>query len=144
MGLYNIFDIAGSGMGAQAVRLNTVASNLANADVVAGSPADAYRERQPVFATVLDAAASAPGLRANGTDGAPVRVVGIRESQAPPRRSYEPNNPLADGDGYVYRSNVNPIEQMANMISASRSYQSNVELMNTSRQLLERTLRLGQ
>lgn len=141
MGLYNVFDIAGSGMSAQAVRLNSVASNLANADVVSGSPDTAYRARQPVFATVLDNAA---GMAGAGPDGARVRVVGVRESLAPPRKTYAPNNPLADANGYVYHSNVNPIEQMANMISASRSYQSDVEMMNTSRQLLESTLRLGQ
>lgn len=138
MGLYNIFAVAGSGMSAQSVRLNTVASNLANADAAAGSPEDVYRARQVVFQAVMDGAIGG----AEG-GGVPVEVVGIRESQAPPRKAYEPNSPLADAEGYVYYANVNPVEQMANMISASRSYQSDVAVMNTARQLMERTLQLG-
>jgi len=137
MGLFSIFDVAGSGMSAQTVRLNTVASNMANAEVVSGSEAGAYHARQPVFAAIMDAIG---GERAS----VPVQVTGVVESQTPVSREYSPQHPQADADGYVYTSNVNMIEEMANMISASRSYQSNVEVAKTSKQLLMETLRLGQ
>ncbi len=136
MGLYDVFRISGSGMSAQSVRLNTVASNLANADSVSASPEQAYRARQPVFAAVLSV------LNAE-QPSAGVRVAGIVESQAEIPREYQPNHPMADGDGYVYKPNVNSVEEMANMISASRSYQNNVEVLNTSKQLLLKTLNLG-
>ena len=140
MSLYNIFGIAGSGMSAQSVRLNTVASNLANANDVAGSEKAAYRARQPVFAAALQAAQAG-----GGTDAAAVgvHVTGIQESAAPVRKEYQPGNPLADKNGYVYTSNVNTAEQMANMISASRSYQSNVNVVSTTQQLLLNTLQLA-
>lgn len=137
MGLFRIFDVAGSGMSAQTVRLNTVASNMANAEVVSGSEEGAYHARQPVFSAVMDA------MGANGAS-VPVQVTGVTESRAPVSREYSPQHPQADADGYIYLSNVNMIEEMANMISASRSYQSNVEAANTSKQLLLETLRLGQ
>ena len=137
MGLFRIFDVAGSGMSAQTVRLNTVASNMANAEVVSGSEQQAYRAREPVFSAVMDA------LQGN-TASVPVQVSGVVQSNAPVNREYSPQNPKADKDGYVYLSNVNMIEEMANMISASRSYQSNVEVANTSKQLLLDTLRIGQ
>jgi flagellar basal-body rod protein FlgC len=137
MGLFRIFDVAGSGMSAQTVRLNTVASNMANAEVVSGSPETAYHARQPVFAAIMDA-------MSGDNTSVPVKVSGVVESQAPINREYSPQHPQADADGYVYLSNVNMIEEMANMISASRSYQSNVEVANTSKQLLLETLRLGQ
>ncbi|MEZ5542599.1 MAG: flagellar basal body rod protein FlgC [Pseudomonadota bacterium] len=137
MGLFSIIDIAGSGMSAQTVRLNTVASNMANAEVVSGSPDSAYHARQPVFAAVMDAIQGDPAA-------VQVQVSGVVESQAPVNREYSPQHPQADADGYVYLSNVNMIEEMANMISASRSYQSNVEVANASKQLLLETLRLGQ
>ncbi|WP_456378757.1 flagellar basal body rod protein FlgC [Thiolapillus sp.] len=136
MGLYDVFNISGSGMSAQSVRLNTVASNLANADSVSASPEQAYRARQPVFAAVFSA------LNAD-KQSAGVRVAGIVESQAEIPREYQPNHPMADNDGYVYKPNVNTVEEMANMISASRSYQNNVEVLNTSKQLLLKTLNLG-
>ncbi|WP_456417498.1 flagellar basal body rod protein FlgC [Thiolapillus sp.] len=136
MGLYDVFNISGSGMSAQSVRLNTVASNLANADSVSSSPEKAYRARQPVFAAVLSV------LNAD-QQSAGVRVAGIVESQADIPREYQPNHPLSDADGYVYKPNVNTVEEMANMISASRSYQNNVEVLNTSKQLLLKTLNLG-
>lgn len=139
MSLFNIFDIAGSSLSAQSLRLNTTASNMANADTVSSTPQQAYRARQPVFAAVMNAL----GGNQDETDVA-VKVLGIVESQAPVRSQYEPNNPLADALGYVYTSNVNPIEEMANMISASRSYQSNLEVINTSKQLMLRTLAMGQ
>ncbi|HJW05087.1 MAG TPA: flagellar basal body rod protein FlgC [Rhodanobacter sp.] len=137
MSLFSIFNVAGSGMAAQSLRLNTVASNLANADSVATTPQAAYRAREPLFATVknqLDGA-DAPG------EG--VQVLGVTESQAAIPSRYEPGNPLADADGYVYGSNVNPVDELVNMISASRSYQNNVEVMNSTRQLMQKTLDLG-
>lgn len=129
-----IFDIAGSAMNAQMLRMNTTASNLANADTVSGTEAGAYRARSPVFSTVMADAANAGGIDVNG----------ISESQAPVPKRYEPGNPMADKDGYVFGSNVDPIEEMANMISASRAYQSNAEVFNTTKTLMLRTLQLGQ
>ncbi|WP_421621583.1 flagellar basal body rod protein FlgC [Alkalilimnicola ehrlichii] len=150
MSLFKVFDVSGSGMNAQQTRLNTVASNLANSETVAGSPEQAYRSRQPVFASVLQAAQQG---QSTGNPGHPgearganvgVRVEDIVQSDAPVQPLYMPNHPQADEQGYVYRSNVNPVEEMTNMISASRSYQNNVEVMNTSKELLLQTLRLGQ
>tara|TARA_R110002050_G_scaffold9504_1_gene32933 strand:+ start:74041 stop:74454 length:414 start_codon:yes stop_codon:yes gene_type:complete len=137
MSLFNVFDIAGSGMSAQSLRLNTTASNLANADSVSSSVDQVYRTRSPVFSAVLDDAQQ--GYKQGG-----VQVRGIVESQAPVRQEYNPSHPLANPDGYVFHSNVDPIAEMANMMSASRSYQNNVEIANTSKQLLLRTLQLGQ
>ena len=135
MSLFNIFDISGSAMSAQNIRLNTTASNLANSETVSSSEAEAYRSRQPVFATVFD--------RVNkGVAG--VRVDGVVVSDAPIYREYSPENSMADENGYIYKSNVNTVEEMANMISASRSYQNSVEVMKTSKELLLNTLRLGQ
>jgi flagellar basal-body rod protein FlgC len=136
MGLYNVFRIAGSALSAQSVRLNTVSSNLANAESVSSTAKDAYRAREPVFASVLSSVNGGPA-------SVGVKVAAIVESQAEPVREYQPNNPLADADGYVYRANVNPVEEMANMISASRSYQNSVEVLNTSKELLLKTLTLG-
>ena len=141
MSSFKAFDIAGSGMAAQSVRLNTTASNLANADSVSGDPAAVYRARHPIFEAVKASLAT----QNSGADGNPaVRVRGIYESQAPANARYEPGNPLADAKGYVYAPAVNVVEEMVNMISASRSYQNNVEVMNTSKDLLLATLRLGQ
>jgi flagellar basal-body rod protein FlgC len=140
--LSNIFDIAGSGMSAESVRLNTVASNLANADSVSGSPNSAYKARYPVFQAVQSSLAAATGPAA-GAD-ASVTVRGIVESTAPGTANYDPGNPLADANGYVYSSNVNVVEQMADMISASRSYQNDADVLNTSKQLMLDTLKLGQ
>lgn len=136
MSLFQVFDVAGSGLTAQSVRLNTVASNLANADTVSGRADKVYRARQPVFASMLKSA------RQDGAAG--VRVVGVVESQAAPRSLYQPDNPVADAQGYVYMPNVRVVEEMANMISASRSFQSNIEIMNTTKQLLMKTLSIGQ
>jgi len=135
---FKIFDVAGSGMSAQSVRLNTVASNLANADSISGDPKTVYKARHPIFEAVK-AAMSAPG-----EGNAAVRVRNIMESQAAPTARYEPGNPLANADGYVYAPNVNVVEEMVDMISASRAYQNNVEVMNTSKELMLATLRLGQ
>lgn len=142
MSLFKIFDIAGSAMSAQSVRLNTTASNLANANTVTGSAAEAYRARQPVFQAVLaeTGAGSAPGDGA----GAAVQVTGVVQTSAPPVRIHDPGHPLADEQGYVYGSNVSVVDEMVNMISASRSYQNSVEVLNTSKELMLRTLSLGQ
>ena len=136
MSLFRVFAVSGSALRAQTVRLNTTASNMANTDSISSSTATTYRARQPVFATQLDAAG-------NEAEVAGVDVLGIVESQAPLRREYRPDHPLAHPQGYVSLPNVNPVEEMANMISASRSYQSNVEVLNTSKQMLMRTLALG-
>jgi flagellar basal-body rod protein FlgC len=140
MSLFSIFNVAGSGMAAQSMRLNTVASNLANADSVASTPEAAYRSREPLFATVKNQFERAGGNKAPGEG---VQVLGVTESQAAIPNRYEPGNPMADADGYVYASNVNPVDELVNMISASRSYQNNVEVMNSTRQLLQKTLDLG-
>jgi flagellar basal-body rod protein FlgC len=132
--MFKVLDIAGSAMNAQMVRLNTTASNMANADSVATTEAEAYRAKQPVFAALLQETANA---------AAGVQVTGIVESQAPVIKRYEPGNPMADADGYVFGSNVNEVEEMANMISASRSFQNNSEVFNTSKDLMMRTLQLG-
>jgi flagellar basal-body rod protein FlgC len=134
MSSFRIFDIAGSALAAQSARLNTVASNLANADSVAGSADQVYRARLPMFQAQLDAA---------HPESSGVKVLGIVESQAEAQKRYEPGNPIADADGYVYAPNVNVVEEMVNMISASRSYQSSVEVMNTAKDLAMRTLTLG-
>ena len=138
MSSFKIFDIAGSGMSAQSVRLNTVASNLANADSVSGDPNNVYRAKHPVFQAVLGS-----GLNADAST-ATVTVSGIAENPAAPASRYDPGNPLADSQGYVYAPNVNIVEEMTDMISASRSYQNNVEVMNTARDLMLDTLKLGQ
>jgi flagellar basal-body rod protein FlgC len=144
MSSFKAFDIAGSGMAAQSVRLNTTASNLANADSVSGTAANVYKPRHPIFEAVR-AQLQAHGAAAGASESNPaVRVRGIYESTAPASQRYEPGNPLADTNGYVFAPAVNVVEEMVNMISASRSYQNNVEVMNTSKDLLLATLRLGQ
>ena len=137
MSLFKVFDIAGSAMSAQSVRLNTTASNLANAETVGSSEETTYRSRHPVFAAMLQA-------MHGENEATGVRVVGVVENQEPLEQRYAPDNPLADADGYVYMPNVNPVDEMVNMISASRSYQNSVEVLNTSKQMLLATLRLGQ
>jgi flagellar basal-body rod protein FlgC len=141
MSSFKAFDIAGSGMAAQSVRLNTTASNLANAESVSGDQASVYKPRHPIFEAVRASLSTRP-TDANGNPA--VKVSGIYESPAPALARYEPGNPLANADGYVYAPAVNVVEEMVNMISASRSYQNNVEVMNTSKDLLLATLRLGQ
>ncbi len=138
MSLFSIFNVAGSGMAAQSLRLNTVASNLANADSVSSTAEGAYRAREPLFAAVQKQVGQAAQA-----DGQGVQVLGVTESQAAIPSRYEPGNPLADADGYVYSSNVNPVDELVNMISASRSYQNNVEVLNSTRQLMQKTLDLG-
>ena len=134
MSVFNVFSIAGSALNAQSARLNAVASNLANADSVAGSNGQPYRAKQVVFA--------ATPIGAEGGQG--VRVTQVVESAAPLRLNYEPSSPFANEQGYVSMPNVNPVEEMVNMISASRSYQTNAEVMNTSKTLLLKTLAIGQ
>ncbi|TAL71619.1 MAG: flagellar basal body rod protein FlgC [Rhodanobacter sp.] len=140
MSLYSIFNVAGTGMAAQSLRLNTVASNLANAESVATTPQGAYRAREPVFAAIHR---QSLGSAADGAAAQGVQVLGVSESQADVPARYEPGNPLANAQGYVYGSNVNPVDELVNMISASRSYQNNVEVMNSAKQLLLQTLNLG-
>jgi flagellar basal-body rod protein FlgC len=137
MALLKVFDVAGSGMSAQTTRLNTVASNLANVNSLSGDPQQVYRARMPVFQSVLD--------RLTGNEAhVGVRVAEVVEKEESPEALYEPGNPLADAEGYVFRSTVDPVEEMANMMSASQSFQSNVEVLNTVKQLLLATLRIGE
>ena len=133
MSMMNIFNVAGSAASAQSQRLNIVASNLANADTVAGPDGQAYKARQVTFQTQL--------LGPGGAAGVTVSNVG--EDPTPGRRIHDPKHPSADAEGYVTYSNVNPVEEMVNMISASRSYQNNIEVMNTAKSLLLKTLQLG-
>lgn len=142
--MYNIFDIAGQGMSAQSVRLNTTASNMANAESASNSADKAYRARQPVFQAIAQDMSTQMAFDESAGSKAGVQVAGIVESQAPIRTQYQPDHPMADENGYIYLPNVNVIQEMANMISASRSYQNNVEMLNTAKQLLQRTLSLGQ
>jgi flagellar basal-body rod protein FlgC len=134
MSMLNVFHIAGSALTAQAARLNTTASNLANADSIAGADGRPYRSRQVVF--------QAADVQGPGSLG--VRVARVVESAAPMRQQYDPGNPAADQKGYVTLPNVNIVEEMVNMISASRAYQANADLMVTARQLALRTLAIGQ
>ncbi|GLP94994.1 flagellar basal body rod protein FlgC [Paraferrimonas sedimenticola] len=137
MSLYNIFNVAGSGMSAQSVRLNTTASNIANADSVSSNTEETYRARHPVFAAELQQAIGGQ------TKGMGVQVKGIVQSDKPLTREHAPDHPLADTDGFIYKSNVNVVEEMANMISASRSYQMNVQVADSAKTMLMQTLRLG-
>ena len=134
MSMFSIFNVSGSAISAQSQRLNVVASNLANVDAVAGPDGQAYKARQVTFQTEMMGADSAAG----------VRVSTIQESNTPGKRTHDPSHPLADAEGYVSHSNVNAVEEMVNMISASRSYQNNVEVMNTAKSLLLKTLQMGQ
>ena len=138
MSLFNIFEIAGSGLSAQTTRLNVTASNISNAQSQASRPEDAYKARNPVFAAAYRDAFQ------NDQDNVGVRVLGIVENNADNPRSFQPGNPLADEEGYVYMSNVNVMEEMTNMMSASSTYQNNIEVINTSKELMLQTLRIGQ
>lgn len=134
MSVFNVFHIAGSALTAQSMRLNAVASNLANADSVVSADGKPYRAKQVVFeATPMQ------GVAAQG-----VRVKQVVDDASPPRLVYDPRNPAADDKGYVAMPNVSVVDEMVNMISASRSYQTNAEVMNTAKQLLLKTLTLGQ
>jgi flagellar basal-body rod protein FlgC len=133
MSLFNIFNVSGSAMSAQAQRLNTVASNLANADSVTTAKGEAYRAKQVVFEAVPTAGG-----------GTAVRVQQVVEDASPLKQVYDPKHPMADDKGYVAMPNVNVVDEMVNMLSASRSYQTNVETMNAAKSLLLKTLTLGQ
>jgi len=149
MSLASVFNIAGTGMSAQTTRLNTVASNIANAETVSSSLDKTYRARHPVFATMLQD-------QSGGTDtsqslfqdadnsGSGVQVAGIVEDQSNLEARYEPSSPAANKDGYVYYPNVNVVSEMADMISASRSFQTNADLMNTAKTMMQKVLTLGQ
>ena len=137
MSMMNIFNVAGSAVSAQSQRLNVVASILANADTVAGPDGTAYKARQVTFQTQL------MGTMGGDAATAGVTVSNISEDQTPGRRVHDPKHPSADAEGYVTYSNVNAVEEMVNMISASRSYQNNVEVMNTAKSLLLKTLQMG-
>jgi flagellar basal-body rod protein FlgC len=132
--LFNIFNVAGSGMAAQSQRLNVVASNLANADSTTGADGKPYRAKQVVF--------SAIPMGGNETQG--VKVVRVAEDTSPMKMIYDPKHPMADAKGYVAMPNVNVVDEMVNMISASRAYQNNVDVLNTSKTLLLKTLTIGQ
>jgi len=134
MSLLKVFDVSGSAISAQSQRLNVVASNLANAESVAGPDGQPYKARQVVFQTQMFGADPA---------SAGVAVSQVVEDNAAPRKVHDPQNPAADADGYVTLPNVNPIEEMVNMISASRDYQTNVDVMNTAKTLLQKVLQLG-
>lgn len=134
MSLFSVLDVAGSALTAQSQRLNTTASNLANADSATSSTGEPYRAKQVVF--------TAQPLQEPNSVG--VRVTGVVQDASPPRRVHDPRHPLADEQGYVNMPNVNVVEEMVNMISASRSYQTNAELMNTAKTLLLKTLQIGQ
>ena len=134
MSIFKIFDVSGSAASAQTQRLNVVASNLANADTVAGPDGNAYKARQVVFQTLLMGEPTSAG----------VQVADVIEDKSPGRMVHNPSHPAANEQGYVVYSNVNAVEEMVNMISASRSYQNNVEVMNTAKSLLLKTLQMGQ
>ncbi|MGV8843770.1 MAG: flagellar basal body rod protein FlgC [Pseudomonas sp.] len=147
MSLANVFSIAGSGMSAQSTRLNTISSNIANAESVSSSTDQTYRARHPVFATVFQQSQSGDRgslFAEQNQAGSGVEVLGVVEDQSSLTPRYEPNHPAANGDGYVYYPNVNVVEEMADMISASRAFQTNVEMMNTAKQMLQKVLTLGQ
>ncbi len=133
MSLMRAFEIGSTGLVAQSIRLNTTASNIANVETLEGPDGRPYRGRQVVFRTTP----------IQGTPGAGVEVANIVEKDAPLRKEYKPGHPRADGQGYIEMPNVNPVEEMVNMISASRSYQMNIELMSNTRLLITRTLSMG-
>ncbi|WP_339485886.1 flagellar basal body rod protein FlgC [Pseudomonas sp. EL_65y_Pfl2_R95] len=147
MSLASVFNIAGTGMSAQSTRLNTISSNIANAESVSSNIDQTYRARHPVFATMFQQAqgdGSGSLFAEQDAAGSGVQVLGIVEDQSSLMPRYEPNHPAADENGYVYYPNVNVVEEMADMISASRAFQTNVEMMNTAKQMLQKVLTLGQ
>ncbi|GAC15175.1 flagellar basal body rod protein FlgC [Aliiglaciecola lipolytica] len=138
MSLFRVMDIASTGMGAESVRLNTTASNIANANSVSSSYDATYKARHPVFAAELQRATDSQ------SKGAGVQVLGIVESQKPLQIEYSPGHPMADNNGYIYKPNVNVVEEMADMMSASKSYETNVQLADTTKRIFRRVLQLGQ
>jgi flagellar basal-body rod protein FlgC len=135
MSFERLMSIAGTGMNAQLIRMNTTASNLANAGVVAGTDAGAFRAKRPVFESLLNNAMSGKESFEGG-----VRVNEIIDDPKPVKQVFEPNNPLADENGYVFASNVNEIEELIEMMDASRAYQNNIEVISAAKQLMSRTL----
>lgn len=155
MSLNRIFDIAGTGMNAQSIRLNTTASNLANAQSVSSSIEETYRARKPVFAPILERYRQGitdpqgfqnpvTSFQARDVAGQGVNVLGIVESNQELQMRYEPHHPMANEDGYVFYPNVNVVEEMTDMMAASRAFQTHVEVMNTTKQMMQRVLTLGQ
>lgn len=138
MSLFNVMDIASTGMSAQSVRLNTTASNVANANSVSSSYEDTYKARHPVFAAELRQASEHQGA------GSRVNVLGIVESDKPLQIEYSPGHPMADENGYIYKPNVNVVEEMADMMSASKAYETNVQIADTTKRIFRNVLRLGQ
>ncbi len=138
MSFKDISQIAGSAMAAQSVRLNTIASNLANADSVAGSEAETYRARKPVFAAMLDGGSGKLGA------GSRVQVLDVVESAEPLRKAYEPGNPMANAEGMVFYPNVNQVAEMTDMMSASRAFETNVEVLGRIKSMQQGLLRLGE
>ncbi|MDV2856404.1 MULTISPECIES: flagellar basal body rod protein FlgC [Oceanimonas] len=137
MSLFKVFDISGSAMSAQSVRLNTTASNLANADSVSSSIDETYRARKPVFAADLDQALS------DRQESVGVKIMGIVETDKPLQKEFNPDHPMADAEGFIFKPNVNVVEEMTDMLSASRNYQTNVQVADAAKQMLQQTLRLG-
>ncbi|MBS3805832.1 MAG: flagellar basal body rod protein FlgC [Oleiphilaceae bacterium] len=148
MSLGSIFDIAGSGMTAQSLRLNTTASNIANAETASSSTDTTYRARKPVFATLqqdmMNQGGASFGFGGNEGSGGGVKVDGIVESDAELQMRFQPDHPAANEDGYVFYPNVNVVEEMADMMSASRGFQQNIDVMNTAKSMMQRILTLGQ
>lgn len=145
MSLSNVFNISGSAMSAQSIRLNTTASNMANAQSISSSVDETYRARKPVFALQEPSEAQlASGEQLGLLPGQGVKVKAIVESDAPLQPEYLPSHPLADKDGYIYYPNVNVVEEMADMISASRSFQINADVMDSAKKMMQRVLTLGQ
>lgn len=137
MSVFKVFDVAGSGMSAQMLRLNTVASNLANAETISGNENEVYQARHPVFQSILQEAG-------NANESATVKVSEVVQEDTAAIPHYRPNHPLANEEGFVYSPNIDAVAEMADMISASRSYQNNVEVLATTKEMLLRTLQLGQ
>ncbi len=138
MSLFNIMNISGTGMAAESVRLNSTASNIANANSVSSSYEETYKARHPVFAAAFDQA------NQDQTKGVGVNVLGVVESQKPLQVEYAPGNPMADENGYIYKPNVNIVEEMADMLSASKAYETNVQVADTTKRIFRRVLQLGQ
>ncbi|MBE6423621.1 flagellar basal body rod protein FlgC [Succinivibrio dextrinosolvens] len=150
MGIFRILDIAGTAMNAQSVRLNATASNLANAESVSSSVETTYKARRPLFSAAFDEAMQFEVSEGGVTDpvtgepyGVGVALKGVIESDAPTIKEYNPNHPLADDEGYIYRPNVNTVEEMADMISANRSYQTAVQMATSAKKMMQATLQLG-
>ncbi len=136
MSLFHVFNVSGSALGAQSVRMNAISSNLANVGAVAGSAEDVYKARHAVFATTYENAISDSAVTG-------VEVTGLVESEKEPLREYKPGHAMANEEGYIFHTNVNEAEEMANMIAASRAYQGNIQVMNTTKQMILKTLNLG-